>query len=216
MLPSLVVSIVASALIPSQVARIEPAQRITADVVITRLTPEQWRVDYTFDVPVGGITYGPPAAAFREQAWHVDTPGVQLIRRDEREALIAGDSARSRFSIVVDRYTRYAPDHYAPFIPYSDGGAALYLGFFAGDAVVDAESLPVDYRFHFVGLPDEHDDSWTRSVVMGRVSTKLHSSVSLPARSSARAQRAEADAGQGEPTDRSRRRKQDTLFWCRQ
>lgn len=133
----------------------QPAQRITADVVITRLETERWRVDYTFDVPVSGITFGPAVARFREQAWRVNTPGVDLVMREGPEALIASDSARSSFSILVDRYTEYAPDYYAPLIPYSDGGAALFLGFFAGDAIVSARETPVDFRFRFEGLPSE-------------------------------------------------------------
>jgi hypothetical protein len=147
--------VVTGAFAPGEPGDVEPTRRITADVVITRVAPERWRVNYTFDVPVSGITYGPPAAGFREQAWRVDAPGTDLVLREGREALIASDSARGRFSILVDRYTRYAPDHYAPFIPFSDGGAAIYLGFFAGDALVEQTYRPVDFRFHFVGLPAE-------------------------------------------------------------
>jgi hypothetical protein len=156
MLYFLFFSLVAGVFAPSQSARADPAQRITADVVVTRLATERWRVDYTFEVPVSGIAYGPPVAGFREQAWRVETPGIQRVMRGGREALTAADSARSRFSILVDRYTRFASDHYAPFIPYSDGGAAIYLGFFAGNAIVDEREYPVDFRFHFVGLPAEH------------------------------------------------------------
>jgi hypothetical protein len=134
----------------------QPAERITADVVITRLATDQWRVDYTFDIPVSGITYGPPVARFREQAWHVNTPEVRLVMREGLEALVTSDGPRSSFSILVERYTEYAPDYYAPLIPYSDGGAALFIGFFAGDAVVNGRETPVDFRFRFEGLPSEH------------------------------------------------------------
>jgi hypothetical protein len=136
----------------------QPAQRITADLVITRLATDRWRVDYTFDVPVAGIIYGPPVARFREQAWRVHTPGVRLAMREGLEALIASDSARSSFSILVDRYTEYAPDYYAPLIPYSDGGAALFLG--APSRSGERAETQCIVRLHsHLGLPARHDGS---------------------------------------------------------
>lgn len=156
MLSFVLLSVLACPLAGCRDVGVQSVQPIAADVLITRLEPERWRVDYTFDEPVMGISYGPPAVQYRELAWRVETPGVRLELREGKEAVIASDSARSRFSIVVDRYTAYAPDQYAPLIPYSDGGAALFLGFFAGEGIVNADERPVAFQFRYEGLPSEH------------------------------------------------------------
>jgi hypothetical protein len=140
--------------VPAALARSAPPVKVQA--VITRLTMDSWRVDYTFDTPVSGIAYGPPAAGYRARAWSVLTPGISLVAGDEREDLVAADTAVSHLSVMVRRHTAYASDQYAPLVPFSDGGAALYLGYFAGDAILDGEEVPLDVDFGYVALPGEH------------------------------------------------------------
>jgi hypothetical protein len=136
-------------------AATQTTPRVGADVALTRTAADTWRLDYTFDAPVAGIALGPSVAAYRQQAWRVVTPGVELVARDGGEALVASDSARSRIRVEVRRYTEYAPDGYAPLVPFTDGGAALYLGYFAGSVIRDGKEEPADFRFRFAGLPSE-------------------------------------------------------------
>jgi len=132
-----------------------PSQQVTADVVVTRLATERWRVDYTFNLPISGLIYGPPIASYREQAWHILNPEVELIEENGREMVVSRGQLFSSLSIEVDRFTEYAHDNYAPLIPFSDGGAALYLGFFTGAAIEGATEHSVDFRFQFEALPSE-------------------------------------------------------------
>ena len=129
---------------------------VAAEVVLTRLGPDRWEADYTFDTPISELDLGPPAVEYRAQAWRVATPGVRLETRDGHERLVAADSARTRIRVLVDRYTEFAHDRYAPLIPFSDGGAALYLGYFTGVPTVPEGQMGADYRFRFAGLPGEH------------------------------------------------------------
>jgi hypothetical protein len=141
----------------------EPASAGTADsvpalaarVTITRLAADRWRVDYEFGEPVAGVVYDPPVAGYREQAWRPATPGVRLVLRDGDEALVSSDSALMRLSVEVHRHGAFAHDRYSPQVPYSDGGAALYLGFFTGRAIVAGGERPLAAAFRFVGLPGE-------------------------------------------------------------
>jgi hypothetical protein len=133
----------------------EPAGPLRAEVVVTRLPGDRWRVDYAFDRPVGAVVFGPPAAGYRERAWRPLSSGVRLALVSGREALVADEPVRA-LSVEVGRHTAYAADQYAPQVPFSNGGAALYLGFFGGSAEVDGAERPLDVRFQVQGREGDH------------------------------------------------------------
>jgi hypothetical protein len=91
-------------LAPPGTALAQQPAPVAAEVVVTRVAADAWRVDYSLDRPVAGLVLGPPVAGFREHAWQVATADVELATRDGQEALVARDSARARLSVTVRRY----------------------------------------------------------------------------------------------------------------
>jgi hypothetical protein len=153
---SIRLALLGALLAPAGTAVAQQPPRVGVEVVVTHVAADAWRVDYTFDRPVTELVLGPPVAGFREHAWQVATPGVALVTRAGEEAIVAGDSARTRLSVTVHRYSEYASDSYVPVVPFTDGGAALYLPYLTGTVIVDGVARPLDARFRFVALPPEH------------------------------------------------------------
>ena len=148
----MILSLVLVALLAGFTSSADP---VGAGVTITRTAPSHWRLDYTFDEPVRGIVFGPPAVEYRRRAWRVLTPGAALDTLAGREAVLFDDPTAA-LSVEVGLYTDYAPDQYAPFVSFSDGGAAVYLGFFVGAALVDGAERPLDLTMELAGLDGEH------------------------------------------------------------
>ena len=142
--------------LPRAATEHDSAPHVSARLLVVHVAPERWRVSYEFDRPVTGVAFGPPAAGYRERAWQVTSAGASLVSTDAGEAVVARDSARTALSVTVHRYTRYAADSYAPAIPFSDGGTALFLGYFTGRAIVGTDTVPLDATIGVEGLAGEH------------------------------------------------------------
>ncbi len=121
------------------------------EIKVARVTAESWRVDYEFSEPVMGFDFGAPIEAYRMTAWRVETSGVRLLAENGSEKLVSTEKPFRRVSIMVNRYSAFPSDQYVPFANYSDGGASVYLGHFAGDVISDGGL--VDFPIHYQVKP---------------------------------------------------------------
>ncbi|MFZ6745564.1 basic secretory protein-like protein [Undibacterium sp. JH2W] len=97
---------------------------------LTRIAADKWRADYTFAEPVTSLEFE-KADDFRATAWQPLTAGVRWQDGEQTERYLS-DKPITEFSVQVSAYDKFAPKHYAPNNRFSDGGAALYMGFFDG------------------------------------------------------------------------------------
>ena len=141
------------------------ASPLAAEITIARVSADRWQVDYRFDEAVTALELGRPVAGYRAEAWTVTTPGVRLVLENGVETLVAADSARTHLRLLVDRHVPFSHDDYVPMVPFSDGGVALYIGYFAGVARAGGESRELAPRFRFVPLPSERVDAPERDGV---------------------------------------------------
>ena len=135
-------------------AEAAPDSIVHTEVTVARVAHDRWQVDYRFSRPVDGFALGPVAAQYRSEAWTPATAGVRLVQRDGEELLVA-DTALRHLRVHVRRYTRFVHDQYAPMLPFTDGGVALYAGFFTGDALIGGEPAPTQLSLEYVPLPGE-------------------------------------------------------------
>jgi hypothetical protein len=140
---------------PAAGAAQSPVHPVKATVTVTRLAAGRWRVDYAFGTPVSGILFGPPVAGCRARAWRPAAAGVRLDTLEGSEALVAERGAVSRMSVEIGRHSAFDHGRYAPQIPFTDGGAALFLRHLAGRPIVDGSTVDADVDFRFAGLAGE-------------------------------------------------------------
>jgi len=145
-----------AAVAPSSARPVEP---IDTEVTITRVAADRWQVDYVFAEPITALELGGAIGSYRAEAWTVTTPGVELIERDGTEVLVAADSARRHVRLMVDRYDDFVNGAYVPMIAFSDGGMALFLGFFSGPAHAGGDTRELDARFRLVPLAGENAEA---------------------------------------------------------
>jgi hypothetical protein len=76
------------------------------------------------------------------------SPKVRLLAENGSEKLLSEGQPFRQLSIVVKRHSAFPSDQYVPFANYSDGGASLYLGHFAGDVITDEglEEFPIRFQ----------------------------------------------------------------------
>ena len=129
---------------------------LSTQITLTRVSTESWQLEYSFSHPIRGILLGPPVVAYRSTAWDLLTPDVSLQQDDNQEKLFATGLPISTLRFAVRSYSDFPPDNYVPIATFSDGGAAVYLGFFSGEAITDDENKPLNPRFRLTGLNGEY------------------------------------------------------------
>lgn len=128
---------------------------LAASVKLTHTAKDTWRADFEFSEPVDKLELSYTGTAYRQQAWHIRTPGVALQRHGDEELLVASKPVR-KVSVDVDLFQTYGEKSYTPMDRYSDGGTDIFMGFFDGRAIVGGQPRPLLVRFSIQPLPGEH------------------------------------------------------------
>lgn len=134
----------------------EKPDDLSTQITLTHASAESWQVDYSFSRPIRGILLGPPVVAYRSTAWDLLTPGVSLQQEGDQEKLVVDGQGISILRLAVTPYSEFPPDNYVPVARFSDGGAAIYLGFFSGEAITDKGPRPLKPLFRLNGLDGEY------------------------------------------------------------
>jgi hypothetical protein len=129
--------------------------RLAADVDVSHVGKDKWRVDYRFAKPVTAITLE-GVGDYRKQAWKILTPGLSLKADAESEVLTADGKAFTQASIEISTFDGFAPKSYAPFTRFSDGGVAFFLGHLHGDAQNGKQAYSLSSTIRLHGLAQEN------------------------------------------------------------
>ncbi len=108
----------------------------------------RWRVKYIFDRPHTALFFSRSSGDYRRLTWKPVTRGVSLERLDGFDAVLM-KTPMTVIEFLFTPYTQTVPKDYTPFIPFSDGGLALYTGQF--------ELLPATDRAAIVALHGDID-----------------------------------------------------------
>jgi hypothetical protein len=128
---------------------------VRGKVTVRRISPAAWSVDFALDRPVVGIDFGPPIERYRTAAWKVLTAGLALAEKDGTERLASDGRPFDRARLEVGLYSAFPPDHYVPSARFSDGGAALFLGYFDGEAMTAGGKADLSLGFEVRGRAGE-------------------------------------------------------------
>src|SRR4051812_29541026 len=79
-------------------ARAESSATLDAQLQLTHLSADKWRVDYTLAEPVSSINFGPHTGDYRKQAWRVLTPEMTLAANTADDVISGGGKLFTRFS----------------------------------------------------------------------------------------------------------------------
>ena len=88
-----------------------------------------WQVDYTFPSPQKVVIFSRSENDYRAKTWKSLTSNVQLERIGGIDALVFKTPAKTA-SFKIKPFTGKVRRDYTPFIPFSDGGMAVYTGQF--------------------------------------------------------------------------------------
>ncbi|MBF5043291.1 hypothetical protein FGE12_12905 [Aggregicoccus sp. 17bor-14] len=137
-------------------AQAETASPLPGRLKLTHIAADTWRAEYALAEPVTSIDLGPKIGEYRQQAWRILTPGVGLVTLEDQQTISAGGKAFSAFSVEVSLYLPYAEGNYTAFDRMSDGGTAVFIGFFTGDAVQGRRTRPLHLKVQLAGLAHEN------------------------------------------------------------
>jgi hypothetical protein len=152
-LPGLCATVLACCVSPLLHAEDKPP--IALVVEITHVGKDAWRVDYQFSRPVTAIKLD-AVGDYRQKAWKLVTPGMRLTSEAGNDLIAAGGKPFSRASIAIQTFDGMAPKSYAPFNRFTDGGTALFLGHFNGEALRGTEVLRMRTDIRLKGLAQEN------------------------------------------------------------
>jgi hypothetical protein len=135
-------------------AEAAPAAEVGPQVTVTR-DGDRWTADYVLpsDSPVWAFIRSAlkmdGSAAWRQEQWTVETPGVVLERQGHLDILRAADggSVPRHVRIVMRPASQNLQADYNPAIVFTDGSAALYSGHFELFPVASVETardMPLD------------------------------------------------------------------------
>lgn len=123
-----------------------PARAVTADVTLRRIDDDRLRVEWVFSERIQGLELFDTIDGYRAENWTLDDGTVEPAERGER--IVRGGQWFDRLAATVRMRPAYPEGHYVPFARFSDGGMAIYLGYFRG-AVRVRDLPPRDARFRF-------------------------------------------------------------------
>lgn len=133
----------------------QPLPRLAAEVDVSHVGKDRWRVEYRFERPVTAVRLE-PVGDYRQAAWKVLTPGMALRTDAQSDLLTADGKPFSRASVEISTFDGLAPKTYAPFTRFSDGGTAVFLGHLQGDALQDKQSYSMASTIRLHGLAKEN------------------------------------------------------------
>lgn len=100
----------------------------------------RWRVRYVFDRPHAALFFNRSFGDYRASTWKPVTRGVSLVRLDGFDAVLM-KTPMTVIEFLFTPYTQTISKDYTPFIPFSDGGLALYTGQFELLSETDRASI---------------------------------------------------------------------------
>lgn len=108
------------------------AQSEEADALVT-IAPQEsgdWQVAYTFEAPQSVLAFARSDNDYRTATWQLETEDARFGRVNGLDIIVFDEPAREvSFSIIPLTSTLMAD--YTPFIPFGDGGLAIYEGQFS-------------------------------------------------------------------------------------
>lgn len=141
-------------LLPALGVAAEPAP-LHAQLVLRHVAADTWEADYRFDEPVSALTFDGAGVPFRAEAWRPLDKGVTLQAGGDSDTLRAAGQPRRDWRIAISLFKPWSHQNYVPMDRQTDGGTALYLGFFAGRAQQGDTVRDVALGVELLGLKGE-------------------------------------------------------------
>lgn len=106
------------------------AQDADESISVEQVGDGRWRAVYRLAAPTASLEFQRPATFYRERVWTVVTPGYAFRREGDMQVLGLADDAEPSREIVVEfgEFTDPLRAEYELFVPFQDGGRALYTG----------------------------------------------------------------------------------------
>lgn len=106
------------------------AETSGAAVKVGPLKTGDWEVAYTFDEPQSVLAFARSDNDYRSATWTLETEDAQFGRVNDVDVIVFDEPSKSvTFSIIPLTSTLQAD--YTPFIPFGDGGLAVFEGQFS-------------------------------------------------------------------------------------
>lgn len=123
---ALLVAVVVAATPP----RVSAQPASTESVTLEQVAERRWRATYRLAGPTSALEFQRPADFYRERIWTVVTPGYAFDRDEDAQLLAVQSGGEPVDEIVVEfgEFTDPLPLEYELFVPFADGGRALYTG----------------------------------------------------------------------------------------
>lgn len=126
-----------------------------ATIEVRHVAADTWRVEYRFPQAVTEIRLE-AVADYRQKAWKVRTPGMQLKAGPEVDVISAQGKPFKAASFDIQAYDGRPPKAYAPFNRFSDGGTLLFLGHLQGEVLRAKQAHKMRADIRLTGLPLEN------------------------------------------------------------
>ncbi len=129
--------------------------RLGAKIEVRHVDAGTWRVEYRFAQAVNAIKL-PAVADYRQKAWKIRTPGMQLQPGVEFDVISAHGKPFKSAIIEITSYDGRPQKAYAPFNRFSDGGTLLFLGHLQGEVLRAKQVREMRTDIRLAGLPQEN------------------------------------------------------------
>lgn len=129
---------------------------VSADIRLSRVAEDTWRVDYVFSQPITALTMD-RVGDFRRAAWKPLSPGAQMTADDAAQTDVLSMRGRSfqRLSVEIRSFSELVPKQYLAVDRFSDGGRLFFLGFLAGKVNAGSGAQPLVTYVTLAGRPGE-------------------------------------------------------------
>lgn len=131
---------------------------VRGKLTLTHISASQWRADYEFDKAIDGLRFR-KIGEYRDQAWK---PGANLTvaaqgkdKDGDKDSYLSTSGSTTRFSFFIRPYGQFVEGEYAPINQFTDGGAAIYMGFFLPDAILNQQTSKLTLEIQYQGLKDQ-------------------------------------------------------------
>ncbi len=127
--------------------------KIPVSLRLTHVADGRWRADYHLNEPVSSLSFD-QLEDYRETAWKIITPG-STYRQDKEHDMWTADQPVTDISLEISSYGKFLPKNYAPNNRFTDGGAAIYMGFFKGNVLRNKQVREMELIASYQGLPGD-------------------------------------------------------------
>lgn len=134
-------------------AMAEKLVALPVSMQLSRLSAATWQADYVFSEAITGLDFE-KRGDYRSSAWKVLTPNVRYQANEQMDSYVSTEPLK-KISIEIAAYDQYLPKNYAPNNRFTDGGAALYMGFFEGTVQQTGAARDMVLTVSYQGMPGE-------------------------------------------------------------